>query len=1107
MRTILPFILALAVATPLFAEQTAQQRCLAGALDRIDPAALTRLADDWEAVYGVGAGSAALRAFVDALPERRQAARDALAKRGDEAPADALLRDLRRAVLARPGLQGLEILAVRYEMGPNARRHNAPGQPSMACYNQVEANRNISSRLLRLSDFGNPAPTVATLLDSPGATLSCVDLHWGADKVCYVRKDPADGGRLKLWELRLDGSEPRPLSPAKADFDVGDGCWLPDGRLLVTATAAEQGLPCESGRLAMTNTYRLDPKTGKLDRLTFDQDSNWSPTVMEDGQVMYVRWEYCDLTHFFSRNVMTMRPDGTRQLAYYGSNGFWPNHYGDPKPIPGQPGRFVCVATGHHAPKSGRLALFDVSKGRTEKAGAVQMIPGFGKPIPERVEDYLYAGDWPRFLSPFPLAPGPGRGDAGKFFLVSMRPSKDDLWGIYLADVFDNLIPLAQMEGAALCEPIRVERRPVPPVLPDFVRPGARTCTVHVADIYNGPGLAGVPRGAVKDLRVFAYHYAYNKVGSHEGVGTESSWDMKYLLGTVPVNPDGSVFFTAPAHIPLSLQPLDARGQALQLMRSWLVGQPGEHVSCTGCHESANSIYDVPPLPGAPAALTPPDSPGPAWSFMREVQPILNRRCVGCHNDQTTDTDGTREGLYGKQNLRGRRPNLASLAPTILPYRDGLNPGGAGAFTRSYHDLNPYVRRPGPESDNHLLNPGEYAANTSPLIQLLRKGHHGVTLDDAEWRTLYTWIDLNAPFWGTWTDFALNWANEFHRNWIGIKGPQMQLERMRQSKARREAWNKACQVSNPDPALEADAYGFEQAKADLAKVAFQPPAAEAPRPAAPSLPGWPFQAKPGEAVTLRLPGGDLTFRKIPAGAFVMGDAQGYPDETPHIARVEKPFLMAEVELPLRNLLAWKPDHYNGYADWLGKDHTAPGASLMDSPDFPAVRLSWREAQAYCAWLSEQTGRRFRLPTETEWEWAARAGTATALPWGGEDDDFAPYANLADKALDKLPHQRQTLHYMLRDMRRDDGQMVLGHVGKHQPNAFGLKDMIGNAAEWTASPYRPYPASSEPPGPDEEVVCRGGAWDLLPRFSRSALRTPYPQWQRVHNVTLRLVCDE
>ena len=114
-----------------------------------------------------------------------------------------------------------------------------------------------------------------------------------------------------------------------------------------------------------------------------------------------------------------------------------------------------------------------------------------------------------------------------------------------------------------------------------------------------------------------------------------------------------------------------------------------------------------------------------------------------------------------------------------------------------------------------------------------------------------------------------------------------------------------------------------------------------------------------------------------------------------------------------------------------------------------------------------------------------------------EDNFGPYANLADKSLDGIPNQRQTLNYYHRDMRYNDGQQVLGIVGKYKPNAFGLKDMIGNAAEWTASTYE---------GTDE-VVCRGGAWDLLPRFSRVSLRVHYPRWQRVANVGIRLVCEE
>lgn len=1088
-----------------------QQRCLMREVGRLNLEALERLADDWEATYGASEDLFALRALIAALPAHKEKAVKALRERGDETAARALTLAVRKAVLTQPMLKGMELLAMKYDFGVNARRQGAPAQPSMACYNMVEGNHGINSQLVRVSGLSSETPKVEVLYDSPHATVTCVDLHWNADKVCFVRKDPTDGNRLKLWEMRLDGSAPHPITPKGVDYDIGDGCWLPDGKVIVTATAAEQGLPCESGRMAMTNTYRYDPSTGRMERLTFDQDSNWSPTVMDDGRVMFVRWEYCDQTHFFSRVIMTMRPDGTRQMAYFGSNGFWPNHYGDPKPIPGANGRFITVVTGHHASKSGRLALFDVSRGRAEKAGCVQLVPGWGRPIPDRVEDYLYAGDWPRFLTPYPLGSNPHKDGAGKFFLVSMRASNEDLWGIYLVDVFDNMTLLCQLEGSSLTEPIRLEKRLLPPVYPDNVAPGEKSCTIHVADIYNGPGLRGVPRGTVKEVRVFAYHYAYNKAGSHEGVGTESSWDMKYVLGTAPVDPNGSVYFTAPAHTPISLQPLDAQGQSLQLMRSWLVGMPGEHVACTGCHESANSIYDVPPLLKAPESLRPWEGQGLAWSFMRNVQPILTRHCAGCHNDQTTDTDMTMEGLYGRQSLRGRRPNLANVSPTILAYRDGLNPGGAGAFTRSYHDLNPYVRRPGPESDNHLFNPGEYAANTSPLIQLLKRGHHGVELTAAEWRMLYTWIDLNAPFWGTWTDFALNWANEFHRNWIGIRGAQMQLERMNASRARREKWNALYQVSNMDAAIEADAYDFDRCRNDLAKVSYQPPETpRPPKPLTPTLAGWPLTGVKEEKVRMEIPGGSLTFLRIPAGRFVMGDANGYADETPHVAEVKRPFLMADIELPLRNFLVWKPNHRNGYVDELGKDHTSPGLSVMDDPWFPAVRVSWTEARDYCKWLTEKTGKTFRLPTEAEWEWAARGGTATPFYWGGEDDDFGPYANLADKTLDKLPNQRQTLNYYLRDMRFDDGQMALGIVGKHRPNAFGLKDMIGNAAEWTQSAYAPYPYADDArnaPGPDAEVVVRGGAWDLLPRLSRVSLRVHYPQWQRVANVGIRLVCEE
>jgi hypothetical protein len=130
----------------------------------------------------------------------------------------------------------------------------------------------------------------------------------------------------------------------------------------------------------------------------------------------------------------------------------------------------------------------------------VQRIPGYGEKVEPVILDGLVSATWPRFLHPYPLN--------DKYFIVSCKPSRSSLWGIYLVDVFDNITLLAEVEGAALLEPVPLLARPRPPVLPDRVTPGAKTASVHIADIYSGPGLHGVPRGTARKIRVFSYHFA-----------------------------------------------------------------------------------------------------------------------------------------------------------------------------------------------------------------------------------------------------------------------------------------------------------------------------------------------------------------------------------------------------------------------------------------------------------------------------------------------------------------------------------------------------------------------------------------------------------------------
>ena len=251
---------------------------------------------------------------------------------------------------------------------------------------------------------------------------------------------------------------------------------------------------------------------------------------------------------------------------------------------------------GHHGShREGELVLLDVGQGRHEAQGVVQRIPGRGQKVEPLVRDYLTAASWPKFVHPYPLS--------DKYFLVTCKLDEQSPWDLYLVDVFDNLLRLHHADGYALFEPIPLRRQTRPPILPDRIDPQRSDAVVYLADVYRGPGLAGVPRGAVRQLRLFTYHFAYQGMGGLLGtVGLDGPWDIKRVLGTVPVEADGSALFRIPANTPISVQPLDAEGKALQLMRSWLVGMPGETVSCVGCHEEHQSQTPVEPPERSPRA-------------------------------------------------------------------------------------------------------------------------------------------------------------------------------------------------------------------------------------------------------------------------------------------------------------------------------------------------------------------------------------------------------------------------------------------------------------------------------------------------------------------------
>ena len=338
-----------------------------------------------------------------------------------------------------------------------------------------------------------------------------------------------------------------------------------------------------------------------------------------------------------------------------------------------------------------------------------------------------------------------------------------------------------------------------------------------------------------------------------------------------------------------------------------------------------------------------------------------------------------------------------------------------------------------------------------------------------------------------------------------------------------------------DPEAEHDRYAAVVAKREVKPVAPEP---KKPAPATPKVNGWPmnelqsadaqlgaiWQIAPVTTKTIILGAGQsMTFRRIPAGVFVMGSANGYPDERPQaVVRIAKPFWISEMEVQNQQYNAFDPEHDSRYQDEFGKDHVFPG-HIGNHRRQPVVRVSWNEAMAFCAWLSKTCNVKASLPTEAQWEWAARSGTDTPFPWGGLDDDFSKFANFADRdvrfqvvGFDGGGNIRRRRpfeiwqNYPLHEERWQDDWFNLNYVGRANCNRWGLYDMHGNASEWTRSDYAPYPYvdgdGRNDGNPKAKKVARGGSFASRPRDGTSSFRLAYEPWQAVYDVGFRVVLE-
>ncbi len=564
--------------------------------------------------------------------------------------------------------------------------------------------------------------TVKTLF-APGtnATVRDPDISFDARRILFsMRKNKDDN--YHLYAMDADGTGVRQLTAAPGVTDL-DPIWLPDGDVLFSATREPKYCMCN--RHVMCNLYRMEADGANIHQIGKSTLFEGHASLMPDGRVLYDRWEYVDRNFGDAQGLWVCNQDGTGHALYWGNNTTSPGGVIDARAL-SQAHLAIAILGSCHDRPWGALGLIDRSKGVDGREPILRTWPAdFINRIKTAGQDFDSTKSVARkFEDPFPLDDG--------HFLCARQTGKGEEMGLYYLDLHGHEV-LLHAEAPGCYDPMPLRPRTPPPVHPrrrNFDDPKAPG-TFYVQNAALGTHMQGVQPGAVKSLRIV--ESPEKRSWSQRGWGGQGeqapamnwhNFENKRILGTVPVEADGSAYFEVPANTYVFFQALDKDGLMVQSMRSGIYVQPGETYGCVGCHE--NRVGDIPPVSATPKAMKRPADPLDGWrgaprlfSFQREIQPIFDRHCVTCHD-------------YGKKageklNLAGDRDVVFSTSYVDLWTQGALTCVGAGPA--------------------EIQQAYTWGSHPSKLIRTLRAGHSDVKLSPEELDRLVTWVDLNAPYY------------------------------------------------------------------------------------------------------------------------------------------------------------------------------------------------------------------------------------------------------------------------------------------------------------------------------------------------------------------------
>lgn len=603
----------------------------------------------------------------------------------------------------------------------------------------------------------------------PAGNFMTPELSFDASRVlfsyCPVKEAPASwdfnnqtkGLRYHIYELSLMSGTVRALT--EGDTDNFSPVYLTSGEVVFVSTRRGGFHRCGRGPCFVYTLSRMEADGRDPHSISFHETHEWDPCLLNDGRLVYTRWDYVDRNAVHYEQLWSARPDGSNVRIYYGNNTWNPTGIWEARTIPGS-SRVMATAAPHHGMSAGSVILLDTAQAVDGQEPLTRLTPdvrfpesetplAFGPPptaydFDTPVKQYWRAPlteswmekvapeeerRWPGhcYKSPWPLSE--------KFFVVSYSfdqlvgepgPNIPNMFGLYFADAFGNkeLIYRDPAISSLWARPL-APRAPPPELATSVTGSQKDSGTFLLRDVTDGwPHLPVNP--PITQLRIIQVLLKTTPHADSPRIGAAFAAPGKQVLGTVPVEADGSAYFEAPARTPVLFQALDARGRAVQTMRSLVYLQPAENESCIGCHEHRmkKESSQTPALASrrAPSKIRPgPDGSRP-FSYPRLVQPVLDRHCVKCHD--------------GKD-----------------PKRPVLTGEPEGAFTKSYNALVSRVsfsawNRP-EQNFEPLTEPLRFGALGSPLTRRLENGPCKVALTWEEEERLFTWMDANALFYGT----------------------------------------------------------------------------------------------------------------------------------------------------------------------------------------------------------------------------------------------------------------------------------------------------------------------------------------------------------------------